>query len=150
MSLSNAGKTKLAIALLPCMFVSGCGNDPASNSHPLVTDAAPIPQKTLSTATSPPAGVIEALRTEMREAAPAPARERHPASKLVGEGCEETSFSYYDVKGDQTQYIGLYSCAMRGAILGISKYDSQVHVIGQILHRDGEYMRGILSAQASN
>ena len=78
MSLSNAGKTKLAIALLPCMFVSGCGNDPASNSHPLVTDAAPIPQKTLSTATSPPAGVIEALRTEMREAAPAPAREGTP------------------------------------------------------------------------
>ena len=140
-----------------CVLFSN--NEPAANSQTNTTrpdnkaaDPSPITEKTLivSTATSPPATLIDTLRSEMRAAAPGAARERHPASKLVGQSCDEISFAYYDTKGDQSQYIGLYRCAMKGAILGISKYDSQVHVIGQITYENGPYSRSIVSALASN
>lgn len=100
--------------------------------------------------TSPPANLIETLHTEMRATAPGAALERHPASKLIAESCEEISFAYYDAKGNQTQYIALYRCPMEGAGTGISKFDSQVTVIGEIRSDNGTYFKRIVSAQASN
>jgi len=146
----------LALILFPCVFAAGCGTEPRSDAVPAgnkgATTPLPVTERPSieSTATSPPASLIETLRVEMLAAAPAPARESHPASKLVGEGCDEMSFSYYDKKGDETEYIGLYRCPMKGAILGISKYDSQVYVIGQITNKNSEFSRGIVEAKASN
>src|SRR3982750_4209853 len=96
--------------------------------------ANPTPEATLieSNGAAPPASLVEELKGEMREASFGAARERHPASKLVGEGGTEIGFSYLEAKGKQTQYIGLYRCTMKGAILGISTYDLQVEVIGEI------------------
>ena len=115
-------------------------------------NSVPVPERTLitSSATSPPADLIEALRAEMRRAAPSVALERHPASKLVGESCDEISFGYYDRKGDQAQYIAIYRCPLQGAVVGVSKFDSQVTVIGEIRFENAIYSKSLVSAQATN
>ena len=86
----------------------------------------------------------------MRDASFGAAREQHPASNLIGEGCVEIGFALLDTKGNQTQYVGLYRCTMKGKILGISTYDFQVQVIGVIKNENGAYSKHITSAKASN
>jgi hypothetical protein len=109
-------KIGFVVILLALVFCTACGGDLTSNT---TRNSGKAPQPMLeptlleSVATLPPASLIEMLRAEMRDAAPAPARERHPASKLVGDGCDETSFAFYETKGDQSQYIGLYHFAYR-------------------------------------
>ena len=146
----------LVTMLLLCVISSAAGcvffqQGNSANSAP-GNKSIPSPARTLitnSTADSPPASLVETLRTEMRAAAPGPASERHSASKLVGESCEEISFALLETKGNQTQYIGLYRCPMKGAIAG-SEYDSQVSVIGALHFENGSYSRNIVSAEASN
>ena len=144
------------VSISACVFFN---REPVSNSGPDQTavnnnssNSRPVPERTLivSTATSPPVSVIESLRAEMRAAAPAPALERHAASELNAEGCDEISFAFYDDSGDQNKYIGIYRCPMKGAVVGVSKYDSQVTVIGAIRFDSGTYSKSIMSAEAIN
>ena len=101
----------------------------------------PVPQATLlpGTEDSPPRDLIEALRTDMREASFGAARERHPASTLTGESCTEISFVLLEAKGDLWQYVGLYQCKT-------STDDFQVQVIGEIRRENGGYVKKIVSA----
>ena len=160
MSIRNRRKALPTRVLLFCVCFLGtsCVFFQQSNSAEMtppgdsVANSMPISERTLipsNSAVSPPANLVEMLRTEMRAAAPALASERHPASKLVGQSCEEVSFAYLETEGNQTQYIGLYRCPMKGAILG-STYDSQVDVTGAITAENGSYARRIVSAKALN
>ena len=110
--------------------------------------ASPVPASTLlpGDEASPPVTLIEQLGAEMRAASLDAAAQRHPASKLVGDGCTEISFALLESTGDQTQYTGLYRCTMKGSILGINSYDFQVHVIGEIRKENGSYTKRIVSA----
>jgi hypothetical protein len=142
-----------------CVFFSG--NDRISN---LAANAAqtsnsaagnpsgPVPESTLagSNEDSPPVGAVEELRAKMLGTSPAAARERHPASEVVGDGCAELSFALLESKGDRMQYIGIYRCSMKGAIAGISSFDSQVQVIGEIGRENGAYAKRVVSAEATN
>jgi len=139
----------LLVAFLHIAPLSACvlfNKDAALGSN---SNAPPVPVGTLqpgdrSVTTS---NMIEQLRLEMHEASLSAARERHPASKLVGDGCTEISFVLLESKGGDTQYIGLYRCTMKGAILGINSYDFQVDVIGEVKNENGTYTKRIVSAK---
>jgi hypothetical protein len=124
----------------------------ARNGNATANAARPVPEGTLagSEAVTPPVELVEALRGGMREAAPAAARERHPASEVVGEGCVDISFALLESRGDLAQYIGIYRCTMKGTIVGVSKFDSQVQVIGEIGRENGAYIKKIVSSGATN
>jgi hypothetical protein len=141
-----------------CFLFRGTDRDPSLPANTAQPDnraantTTPVPEATLidSNETAPPGSLVEELRAQMREASFGAARQRHPASKLVGEGCAEIGFSLLEAKANQTKYIGLYRCAMKGSILGISTYDFQVQVIGEIRRENGAYSKNVTSAQASN
>jgi hypothetical protein len=150
----------LIVAGFALGWVSGCpyrgGNDGAANSPANTTvpdnrasaTPSPIPRGTLlpGNDTSPPRTLVETLRAEMLEASFGAARQQHPFSNFTGDGCVEISFALLETKGNRTQYIGLYRCTMKGKILGISTFNFQVDVLGEVRNENGVFSKGIVSA----
>ena len=81
----------------------------------------------------------------MLEASFGASRQQHPVSNFTGDGCVEISFALLETIGNRTQYIGLFRCTMKGKIFGISTFDFQVQVIGEIRNENGAFSKGIVS-----
>jgi hypothetical protein len=113
-----------------------------------VPTSIPAPQENPST--PPPANQIGNLRGEMLNASVAAARQKHPASNFVGNGCSELTFEFVNATGNATQYVGIYRCTMKGAVLGLSQYDFRVRVAGEMHFQNGSFGNRITSSQVIN
>lgn len=120
-------------------------NNPQAAPVPTVR---PAPQENPST--PPSANQIGNLRNEMLNASVAAARQKHPASNFVGNGCSELAFEFVNATGNATQYAGVYRCIMKGAILGLSQYDFRVRVAGETRFQNGGFVNRITASQVLN
>lgn len=85
----------------------------------------------------------------MLMAANSAARQKHPASDFVGIGCDQTALTTEAYQEVRWTYYGTYQCQMKGAILGIAKFNFEVRVEGQVNLNNGTFTRSIVHAYAN-
>ena len=77
------------------------------------------------------------IPNNMLQAAKGKARQMHPASNFVGEGCFRKTLVLRSRSPELEEYFGTYQCAMKGKYLGINNYDFEVQVVGEIRLQGG-------------
>lgn len=93
--------------------------------------------------------VYPLMRDEMLAAAIAAARQKHPASNFVGNGCDQKALTTEAYQEVRWTYYGTYQCQMKGAILGITQFNFEVKVEGQVKLNNGTFVRSIVRASAN-
>lgn len=90
---------------------------------------------------------LQLIRNDMFKAAFDQARAEHPASNFIDKGCYEVAFSPTQSSAAFSEFVGVYRCLMKGAILGVSQYDFRVRVVGEVKYQNGNVIRNIASSQ---
>jgi len=73
------------------------------------------------------------IPNNMLQTARQAAQKKHRASNFVGKGCViRTQITLASQSSELEQYVGTYRCLMKGKYLGISNFDFEVQVVGEI------------------